>query len=76
MQPEKEYPAIGEYEVILTYHEDTQKSSKIIVRDTTSLVFNDVNEVSFEQEPKSLITMNQSLQKIYKKLHINLRVRV
>lgn len=47
-QDEITYPKIGEYTVVVTYQEETQETT-LIVEDTTAPVFNEVNEVSFEQ---------------------------
>lgn len=44
----KEYPGVGQYEVSATYLKNTI-TKKVIVRDTTIPVFNDVADISFEE---------------------------
>ena len=39
----KDYPAIGEYEISLTYNGETEKV-KVIVKDTVAPVFHDIND--------------------------------
>jgi|AKZA01.1.fsa_nt_gi hypothetical protein len=48
IEEELTYPKIGEYTVVVTYQEETQETT-LIVEDTTPPVFNEVNEVTFEQ---------------------------
>lgn len=45
----KEYPGIGSYEIKITYKEQKLKS-KVEIKDTTAPVFNEINEVSFEEK--------------------------
>lgn len=48
IQDDMTCPKIGVYNVVVTYQDEKQET-KLIVEDTTPPVFNEVNEVSFEQ---------------------------
>lgn len=45
---QKDYPAIGTYTIKIKY-KDQNLTKKVIVKDTTPPVFNEINEISFEE---------------------------
>ena len=47
-EDQKDYPAIGNYTINIKY-QDQKLKKKVIVKDTTAPVFNEINEVSFEE---------------------------
>lgn len=48
---QKDYPAIGTYMIKIKY-KDQNLTKKVIVKDTTPPVFNEINEISFEEGTK------------------------
>lgn len=51
-EDQKEYPAIGTYTINIKY-QDQKLKKKIMVKDTTAPIFNETNEVSFEEGTES-----------------------
>lgn len=47
-EDQKEYPAIGNYTINIKY-QDQKLKKKVVVKDTTAPVFNEINEVSFAE---------------------------
>ena len=78
-EDQKDYPAIGNYTINIKY-QDQKLKKKVIVKDTTAPVFNEINEVSFEegtenydfnQEIKATDLSNVDLQYDLSSLDIN-----
>ena len=78
-EDQKDYPAIGNYTINIKY-QDQKLKKKVIVKDTTAPVFNEINEVSFEegtenydfnQEIKATDLSNIDLQYDLSSLDIN-----
>ena len=78
-EDQKDYPAIGNYTINIKY-QDQKLKKKVIVKDTTAPVFNEINEVSFEegtenydfnQEIKTTDLSNIDLQYDLSSLDIN-----
>ena len=78
-EDQKDYPAIGNYTINIKY-QDQKLKKKVIVKDTTAPVFNEINEVSFEegtenydfnQEIKATDLSNVDLQYDLSSLDVN-----
>ena len=78
-EDQKDYPAIGNYTINIKYQNQKLKK-KVIVKDSTAPVFNEINEVSFEegtenydfnQEIKATDLSNVDLQYDLSSLDIN-----
>ena len=61
-EDQKDYPSIGNYTINIKY-QDQKLKKKVIVKDTTAPVFNEINEVSFEEGSENY-DFNQEIKAI------------